>query len=586
MKKRKMTALFLAGIIVLGGCGNAVPAAKEQEEMQEETVEEEAETETEPEAEAEEGAETETEEAEEESPVYEEDKNVYGNTIGNIYNDGALIYNEEDGCLYFQNLYRGRLVKTVPETGYTVNLSDELSAMYNLNLYDGKLYGVEITSENKLGAVCVYDLQSGDVESLREDSVDYLQVVDGILYFTDLGDNTLRKMDAESKEETVLVDEPVYCPVVYKDIIVFQLDSDKESLYSISRDGGEITKLNDVRSYDPIVYQDRIYYKAVDSDKQCTLRSMDLDGNDEEILLSEDIFSMNLFEGMLYFVLQDTPDNICYFDLSDETAKVQSLELDDVIRSALKSVYGTSEVQIVSYAPMVFSGSYMLFMNGMRIEGQEYIDEFLYKMDTGELFIIPEYCKEGESDTAKQESAKQETESSAAAEDAEQSVNSETVIPESAQASAVSVDGIVPIKDLANYGSLKKKMTDTEFQAAYNEALKIVQPLIGLSPEEQAKGIYSALRAMADNGIVSYSEEAPHYNDAYGYLINHTASCAGSARTTGLCLNMLGMSYEHVNENQWDHQWCRVNINGVIWIVDPYGMVCAPETAPYAHPML
>lgn len=147
-------------------------------------------------------------------------------------------------------------------------------------------------------------------------------------------------------------------------------------------------------------------------------------------------------------------------------------------------------------------------------------------------------------------------------------------------------DGIIPLKDLANYSSLKKKMTDTEFQAAYDEALKIVQPLVGLTKEEQAKGIFTALRAMADNGTVSYSEEVPHYNDAYGYLVNHVASCAGSARTTGLCLNMLGMTYEHVNENQWSHQWCRVNINGVIWIVDPYGYVCAPESAPYAHPYL
>lgn len=153
-------------------------------------------------------------------------------------------------------------------------------------------------------------------------------------------------------------------------------------------------------------------------------------------------------------------------------------------------------------------------------------------------------------------------------------------------ATATTVDKIVSLNDLANYSSLKKKMSDAEFQAAYNEALKIVQPLAELSKEEQAKGIFNALRAMTDNGTVSYSEEAPHYNDAYGYLVSHVASCAGSARTTGLCLNMLGMNYEHVNENQWSHQWCRVNIDGVMWIVDPYGYVCAPETAPYAHPML
>lgn len=147
----------------------------------------------------------------------------------------------------------------------------------------------------------------------------------------------------------------------------------------------------------------------------------------------------------------------------------------------------------------------------------------------------------------------------------------------SAPAVTATVDGIVPIDELANYSSLKKKMTDEEFQAAYNAALSIVEPLVGLSREEQVKGIFASLRAMADNGTVTYSETAPHYNDAYGYFVTHQASCAGSTRATGLCLNMLGMSYVHVNENKWDHQYCRVNINGENWAVDPYGYVCGKE---------
>ena len=65
-----------------------------------------------------------------------------------------------------------------------------------------------------------------------------------------------------------------------------------------------------------------------------------------------------------------------------------------------------------------------------------------------------------------------------------------------------------------------------------------------------------------------------------------TASCAGCARATGLCLNILGMPYEHVNENQYSHQWCRVNIDGTYWICDAYGLYCGPEPAPYMHPYL
>lgn len=146
------------------------------------------------------------------------------------------------------------------------------------------------------------------------------------------------------------------------------------------------------------------------------------------------------------------------------------------------------------------------------------------------------------------------------------------------------MNGIVPIDQLANYKSLKKKMTDEEFQSAYDEALKIVQPLAGQDMETQLTSIMSTLRERFDKGM-SYSTSSAHYNDAYGYLILGSASCAGSARTTGLCLNMLGYSYEHVNENQWAHQWCRVPVvDGVYWICDPYGLYVGPEPGAYQHP--
>lgn len=145
----------------------------------------------------------------------------------------------------------------------------------------------------------------------------------------------------------------------------------------------------------------------------------------------------------------------------------------------------------------------------------------------------------------------------------------------------------VAIKELANYKSLKRKMTDDEFAQAYEQARKIVTPLAFKSREEQLQGIANALREMVDDGTVSYSTDTPHYNDAYGYLVLHVASCAGCARTTGLCLNMLGIPYEHVNENQWSHQWCRVPMaDGSYWICDAYGLYCGPEPAPYQHPYL
>lgn len=143
----------------------------------------------------------------------------------------------------------------------------------------------------------------------------------------------------------------------------------------------------------------------------------------------------------------------------------------------------------------------------------------------------------------------------------------------------------VPVDKLENLTSLKKKCTDAEFQAAYDVALEIVTPLAKKSTEEQLRGIAQELRRRFESGM-TYSTDVPHYNDPYGYFVVGVASCAGCTRATGLCLNILGISYEHVNENQWGHQWCRVNINGTYWICDAYGLYCGPEPAPYTHPYL
>ena len=143
----------------------------------------------------------------------------------------------------------------------------------------------------------------------------------------------------------------------------------------------------------------------------------------------------------------------------------------------------------------------------------------------------------------------------------------------------------VPMAELANLKSLRKNANDEELSQAYAEALKIVTPLADLPREEQLYGIAVALRQRFEDNM-SYSMETPHYNDPYGYLILGSASCAGCTRATGLCLNILGIPYEHVNENQYSHQWCRVNLGGVYWICDAYGLYCGPEPAPYTHPYL
>ena len=142
---------------------------------------------------------------------------------------------------------------------------------------------------------------------------------------------------------------------------------------------------------------------------------------------------------------------------------------------------------------------------------------------------------------------------------------------------------LVSLNQLKNLSSIRSQASNAQLAQAYEKAKKIVEPLANLSREAQLCGIATVLRIITDHDI-EYSMSAPHYDDPYGFFNLHKASCAGCTRATGLCLNMLGIPYEHINEGQYTHQWTRVNVNGRYWICDAYGLYCGPEIVPYKHP--
>nr|MCR5259130.1 hypothetical protein [Desulfovibrio sp.] len=118
----------------------------------------------------------------------------------------------------------------------------------------------------------------------------------------------------------------------------------------------------------------------------------------------------------------------------------------------------------------------------------------------------------------------------------------------------------VPMSRLANATGIRKNMTQDQFRQAYDAAVRLVTPFAGMPRERQLQEVMKALRAMFESPGFRYSTSAPHYNDPYGYFVLRVSSCAGCARTTILCLNILGIPCEHVNPNKWRHQWARVKV--------------------------
>ncbi len=150
---------------------------------------------------------------------------------------------------------------------------------------------------------------------------------------------------------------------------------------------------------------------------------------------------------------------------------------------------------------------------------------------------------------------------------------------------ALGVGDITPKELLYQRKSLRKGCTKAEFFNAYDEAYPIVLAARAAAPNN----MYGQMQYVAAelfnrinyNPGVRYKTGGKHYNDpcgvfgnvdkdASGKRIPYGCDCAGSTRAMGLCLNMLQIPYNHINENTWKQQWCQVKINGKSFAIDPY----------------
>ena len=151
---------------------------------------------------------------------------------------------------------------------------------------------------------------------------------------------------------------------------------------------------------------------------------------------------------------------------------------------------------------------------------------------------------------------------------------------------ALGIGDYVPKEILYQRKSLRKGCNQAQFFNAYDEALYyICDPAKRSAPNNMYAQMGIVAQKLYDrvnfNPGVKYKTKGAHYNDPCGvfgnmdkypsgYRIPYGADCAGATRAVGLCLNILCIPYQHVNENQWKQQWCRVNINGKYYVIDPY----------------
>lgn len=73
------------------------------------------------------------------------------------------------------------------------------------------------------------------------------------------------------------------------------------------------------------------------------------------------------------------------------------------------------------------------------------------------------------------------------------------------------------------------------------------------------------------NNSVYGSDVDKYYRSPYGVFVAGVYTCAGSTRALGRVLDYMGYSWQHVNENQWVHQWCILTMDGQTGFADGMG---------------
>lgn len=102
-------------------------------------------------------------------------------------------------------------------------------------------------------------------------------------------------------------------------------------------------------------------------------------------------------------------------------------------------------------------------------------------------------------------------------------------------------------------------------------ASQIIKP--GMSDYQKAEAIFNYLHNnVATQGNQSTEAYKTNFgNEAYAALVLKIAACSGFCKAVTLLCNEAGLRSQHINQNEWTHQWNLVYINGEWIVLDAQG---------------
>ena len=123
----------------------------------------------------------------------------------------------------------------------------------------------------------------------------------------------------------------------------------------------------------------------------------------------------------------------------------------------------------------------------------------------------------------------------------------------------------------ANSHSYYKDLTKAQAEEADKVARNIAEKIMAeKSLNTDLKRVRAATRTVAKFCSMGRygNDEKRYYRSPYGVFVAGVFTCAGATRALGRVLDFMGYDWQHVNENQWAHQWCVLEMDGQIGFAD------------------
>jgi len=505
------------------------------------------------------------------------DRNVYGNAIGNIMNeghfvafdDGYIVTSLATGVPYMvdANGSKKRLTSTI----YNVH-ADRLSIYHNL------LLGVDYDNDEPEGILYI-DLSKDEIEPLcdREFKPKELFVVNDFLYFTEFETNKLKRIDISgwpdglrAADEQLVLDTKVFYPIFFNDYIVYQRDEDGESLYSHNTDTREDVKLTDVSSHYPFIYEGRVYYEEIitgdtDEEYESYLCSVNIDGTDNQRLMELNYECPLVVGDRVYVIDCNNPTMISYLDFKDidkpelNTILVNEMiidELSELIDARIPDVMTLKVIQNLSSINGDLYFNSILFANGD--EDDLYVQSMMLDKNSEAITVFNTLYYD-EVAVARQKEEKKSSSSE------KSDINDGQIVEQQIVSNATTTQG--------NHNYYKNISQEQAAQADAVASQIANQIMSNPAYTSDLQRVQAAAQIVAGySSSCSYGRDAAgYYRSPYGVFVAGVYTCAGSARALGRVLDFMGFSWKHANENQNAHQWCIVTMDGQIGFADGMG---------------